>query len=236
MTRIAVAGCFLAVALGAAAFAQSSRSDGGRDGSYVLLRSDGSSSMDGNEGDRRAALSCRSRYGDEYLWFRRNGVEYIVTDRAMLRELDKAYGPMAALGRRQAAIGEEQAQIGNEQSLLGAEQASVAVPIPDLTADLQRLEQRIAELRARKASQSDLGRLQADIGALQAKLSRAQAAAGVVQAEVGAKQAALGEKQAALGTKQAQLGREQAEASRVYQRHIADAIERALRTGLARQP
>ena len=74
-----------------AAFAQGGETSP-RDNAYVYVHPDGAS-MDGTDSDRRRAISHRAKYGDRYLWFRRDGKEYVVTDRVLLGE---GAGPIVA--------------------------------------------------------------------------------------------------------------------------------------------
>jgi beta-lactamase regulating signal transducer with metallopeptidase domain len=210
-----------------AAFAQVGEASP-RDNAYVYVHPDGAS-MDGTDWDRRRAISHRAKYGDRYLWFRRDGKEYVVTDRVLLGEVDVAIEPQRELGRRQAELGEAQAKLGEQQ-------AAAAVDMPDLSAEVQRLEQRVRTMKGRKASQADIGDLQGEIGALQAKIGEIQAKLGEVSAGIGERQAVLGQKQAELGSKQAELGWEQERVAGEVQRKIAEVLDRAVRTGVAQQP
>jgi predicted nucleic acid-binding Zn-ribbon protein len=210
-----------------AAFAQVGEASP-RDNAYVYVHPDGAS-MDGTDWDRRRAISHRAKYGDRYLWFRRDGKEYVVTDRVLLGEVDVAIEPQRELGRRQAELGEAQAKLGEQQ-------AAAAVDMPDLSAEVQRLEQRVRTMKGRKASQADIGDLQGEIGALQTKIGEIQAKLGEVSAGIGERQAVLGQKQAELGSKQAELGREQERVAGEVQRKIAEVLDRAVRTGVAQQP
>jgi hypothetical protein len=218
-----------------AAFSQVREATQNRDNAYAYVHPDGAS-MDGTDRDRRRAESYRAKYGDRYLWFQRDGKEYVMTDRALLGEVDVTMERQRELGRRQAELGEAQAKLGEQQAAIGEQQASAAVDMPDLSAEVQRLEQRLRTMKGRKASQADIGDLQGEIGGLQAKIGEIQAKLGEVSAGIGEKQAALGQKQAELGTKQADLGRKQAQVAGQVQRKIAEVIDRAVRTGVAQRP
>jgi bla regulator protein blaR1 len=217
-----------------AAFAQV-REASLRNNAYVYVHPDGAS-MDGTDSDHRRAISHRAKYGDRYLWFRRDGKEYVVTDRALLGEVDVAMEPQRELGRRQAELGEAQAKLGEQQAAIGEQQTAAAVDMPDLSAEVQRLEQRLRTMKGRKASQADIGDLQGEIGALQAKIGEIQAKLGEVSAGIGERQAVLGQKQAELGSKQAELGWQQERVAREVQRKIAQVLDRAVRMGVALQP
>jgi beta-lactamase regulating signal transducer with metallopeptidase domain len=217
-----------------AAFAQAAEAVNGRDGSYAYVRGDGMM-MDGTSADSRRAASYRGRYGNRYLWFRRAGTEYIVTNEALLDELDNAAKPQAELGRQQAELGREQALLGEQQAKLGESQASAAVDMPDLTRDVERLSQLVQRLRARKASQTEVGELQNEIGLLQARIGELQDRLGKVNAALGHEQEKLGTAQAKLGERQSVLGRRQEELAQDLQMKVREIIERSLRTGAARR-
>ncbi|HEX8431613.1 MAG TPA: M56 family metallopeptidase [Longimicrobium sp.] len=92
--------------------------------SFVLLRADGNSIMEGSTADAERAR--RQRRSDEtLLWFRYGGREYVVRDAAVLREVEELWGPVGEIGEEQGRIGEKQGAIGEEQGRLGAKQGEI---------------------------------------------------------------------------------------------------------------
>ncbi|HYW05858.1 MAG TPA: M56 family metallopeptidase [Longimicrobium sp.] len=92
--------------------------------SFVLLRADGNSIMEGSTAD--AARARRQRRSSEpLLWFRYGGQEYVVRDAAVLREVEDLWQPVGEIGEAQGRIGEQQGAIGEEQGRLGAKQGEI---------------------------------------------------------------------------------------------------------------
>jgi beta-lactamase regulating signal transducer with metallopeptidase domain/peptidoglycan hydrolase CwlO-like protein len=203
--------------------------------SWVYLR-DGDSAMSGNWGDRERAL--RLRGGDEpILWVSRDGVEWVITDPALLARIDASMEPQRELGRRQAELGERQAELGSEQAelgerqaRLGAEQAALGESQARLgaeqaarAAELAHLAAREAELayRRRAASEDERRELERQRAALEESRRRAQddmrrlddamRGLGAQQGELGARQGELGASQGELGSRQGALGSQQGE-------------------------
>jgi len=172
-----------------------------------------------------------------FIWFKRDGKQYVITDPQLIAKSKALYGPQSELGRRQAELGKQQAELGKQQGLLGAQQALVRVPTPDISkemAELQEAVQKLAAENAQDITQERLGEMQARLGALQGKLAAAQAVAGSKQAVLGSQQGDLGAKQAELGRQQAELGREQARTAREATRQVRALIDQAFRDGKAK--
>jgi multidrug efflux pump subunit AcrA (membrane-fusion protein) len=119
----------------------------------------------------------RSEYGHHFLWVSRGVTVYVVTDAAVLREVDEAFRPQRELGRQQAELGRQQAELGARQSDLGRQQG-----------DLGREQARYARYTENEAAQRELSRLQDELGRRQNELGRQQN-------ELGRRQDVLGRKQ-----------------------------------------
>lgn len=87
---------------------------------FVLTRAGSSSvTMSGDSSDAGAARAAL--HGAEGLWFRREGVAYVITDPGLLARARSFYKPMEDLGRQQGELGRRQGKLGGEMGRLGAE-------------------------------------------------------------------------------------------------------------------
>ena len=91
---------------------------------FVLTRAGSSSvTMSGNSADAGAARAAL--HGAEGLWFRREGVAYVVTDPGLVARARGFYKPTEDLGRQQGELGKRQGRLGAEMGKLGARMGQV---------------------------------------------------------------------------------------------------------------
>lgn len=195
-----------------------------------------STSPDGN----RFTRDLRKKYGDHFIWFRKDGKQYLVTDPATVARAVQAFAKMNELGNMQEELGTKQEALGKQQEQLGELQGQIHVNMPDLTAEMDKLNAELKDLNSpanqeamAKAQanldaaiaqfnanspdmEKQLEKLQAEMQALSSKIgedtmSRIQEQIGDLQAKIGEAQAGSGEQQAKLGELQSKLGEKQAE-------------------------
>jgi len=201
--------------------------------SYAIFYGD-KTSISGSWYDVDEAKVLRKSISGDFIWFRRNGKNYVIRDAAIIQQARSFFRPQEELGHEQAELGKMQAALGKQQAELGKLQSDVAVQVPDMSADLQRVMQKIREAsKSQKATQSDLGNLQADLAKLQARLGALEGQAGGEHARLGGRQAALGRQQATLGVEQAKLGERQREAAEKATAQMKELIESAIKDGRA---
>jgi hypothetical protein len=123
----------------------------------------------------------RAKYGSHFAAFVRDGHTYVITNAAVLEQLERFYGPVVELGRQQAALGSKQAALGSEQARLGGQQAELG-----------------AEQAARAAAREETDFTASDIAARQRELGEKQRALGKEQRALGDQQRVLGDRQRAL--------------------------------------
>jgi hypothetical protein len=107
---------------------------GDSDLNYVYFRGDDDrTSMSGNIKDIDRARRHRQA-GEQVLWFREGGHEYVIRDPATLKHIDVTWKPvdelgekMGKLGGRIGDIGRQQGEIGAQQGLLGTRQGALGV-------------------------------------------------------------------------------------------------------------
>lgn len=195
---------------------------------YVIVHGD-SVTMSGSTEEIHRATSLRGKYGDEFLWFRLDGKDYVIRDPATFQAALKLFAPQEILGKRQEELGEMQSRLGALQSELGKKQGSARVSAPDLTRELEKLQDKLRSA----GTAEELGEVQALLAELQAKIGDQQAKVSDLQAQLGAEQARLGDRQAQLGAQQAELGEEQAKQAEESFRELRILLEEALKKGLA---
>lgn len=82
-----------------------------------------------------------------YLWFKRNGKEYVVDDPAMLARLEAMTASIDALGAQQQAYGRQQAEFGREQARLAQQLAQMRVNQPDFQKQIADLSAQMAQMK-----------------------------------------------------------------------------------------
>lgn len=198
--------------LSAGAFAHDGDHD---DLAWVVVRDANSTSMHGDVEDLRKARQHLKELGPGYLWFRREGKEYLVRDAKAIEEIEEVARPQeelgeeqARLGRRQSELGREQSRIGHRQGELGREEARRA---------LSRARRDLDGKRPAQEEREDEGEMRET----QKELSRAQQT--------------LGREQEKIGREQARLGHEQQRLSKEARRKVEEVIEASLKNGSAKR-
>ncbi|HEY3743454.1 MAG TPA: M56 family metallopeptidase, partial [Bryobacteraceae bacterium] len=85
---------------------------------WVLVTPRGTS-MNGSSGSAARARAMASRVHGDYLWFSRDGKEYLVDDPKTIAEIESWFAPMEELGRQQEELGRQQEVLGEQMSKLG---------------------------------------------------------------------------------------------------------------------
>lgn len=211
--------------------------------SYAIVTGDGQHITMTSDGDEMAELEkARHAANGPFLWFRHEGRSYIVTDPAVLAELQKKYAPMDELGKQQAALGRQQEELGKRQEDLGREQRDAGtVRMPDLSKEMTDLNaalnkmkddqthwnaQNWTELEAKLKADQDkmltpekMAEIQESLAKFQAqwnseKMAEFQARMAELQAKLGSMQGDAGAKMGAFGAQMGELGRQMGELGR----------------------
>lgn len=111
----------------------------------------------------------RARFGDRFAWFRKDGQDYVVTDSAVMNELDRAMEPQKNVNRMQAGVNREQGRVNAMQAGVNAHQH-------DVNAMQTRVNERQPDISQEMVNrkQSDVNAEQADVNAEQAKVNAKQ--------------------------------------------------------------
>jgi hypothetical protein len=201
-------------------------------------------SEDGNNiritSDTEAASPLRAKYGDNFIWFKRDGKEYVIRDQAQIAKVKALFDREAQLGKQQGELGEQQGKLGEEQGQLGSLMGTYNVNVPDMSAEMAKLSAEMKELQKDPSWKIDSAKMQKEIDEavgkmnvdspefkeqmeqfqkqmkefensnVQESMSKLQAELGELNARIGEGYAQSGERSAKLGDLQAKLGEKQA--------------------------
>ena len=193
--------------------------------SWVMLTGESSANMSGSMGDLEKAKRLRGKSGEDILWFRHDGKEYVVRDAAVMKRAKEIFRPQMELGAKQGELGARQGALGAKQGALGARQGALGGKQGALGAQIAALS---AEQSRSVKDDSQLEKRQRDLDAQQEDLSRQQE-------ELGRQQEELGRQQEALGRQQEELGRQQEAASAKAEKELHALMEQAVRSGSAQE-
>ena len=147
---------------------------------YIIVHGD-SVSGSWDEGDSTSNEALREQFGDRFAWFRKDGHEYVVTDSAVMDELDRAMEPQKNVNRMQAGVNREQQRVNEMQAGVNAHQRDVNAMQTQVNEHQPDVDQ---ERVNRK--QSDVNAEQADVNAEQAKVNAMQGKVNEEQSRVSA--------------------------------------------------
>jgi DNA repair exonuclease SbcCD ATPase subunit len=191
----------------------------------------------GDSGDTEELATAKGLHskigGGDLIWFKHEGKEYVIRDRATIDRAHELYKPIHELGAQQDELGKQQDELGKQQDALGDQMEEVKVKIPDMTADLDRIKERMREIAEKGGTQSEIGDLQSELGELQSRIGEIQSQAGHEQSKIGRQQGELGRRQGELGRRQGELGRKQGELSRKATQQVESILDDARAKGLA---
>jgi bla regulator protein blaR1 len=97
-----------------------------RDLNFVFFITENHTTMSGSMNDINRARQFK-RAGEQLLWFRQGGREYVIRDRGMLRQIEDLWAPVGAIGDQQGVLGHDQGEIGKLQGELGAKQGLIGL-------------------------------------------------------------------------------------------------------------
>ncbi|HZH42509.1 MAG TPA: M56 family metallopeptidase [Lysobacter sp.] len=229
---------------------------------YALVRhGEDGMLLSGSSDDIREIEALRGQLGRDFLWFRRDGRAYTVTDPQLLARVTAAWRDSEAVARRMDALAQEMDRHGEVMSELGARMERLSPqqePSPAMREAQQRmsqlarqqetLAQRQAELARRERQgeddlRDDMRDIERQMAALQPQMTRESqliAAEAERIARAAAPMAALSQQMErasqpmeALGRRMQELGEQQQAASERAERETRQLIREALDRGLA---
>lgn len=185
---------------------------------------------------------ARQAAKEPFLWIRHEGKSYIVTDPAIIAQLQKMYAPMQELGKQQEALGRQQEALGRQQEALGRQQREAgAIRMPDMSKEMADVNAAVARLRndqthwnaqkwadleaKLKADQDKMltpekmAEIQEKLAEFQAewnseRMAEFEARMAEMQAKLGSLEGEAGARMGAFGSQMGELGRQQGELGR----------------------
>jgi beta-lactamase regulating signal transducer with metallopeptidase domain len=205
---------------------------------FVLFRGDHNTMINGSSRDIERARRHR-RPGEQLLWFRHGGREYVVRDPGVLREVEELWEPMGRIGEQQGRIGEQQGEIGEAQGRIGMQQGEIGARLARIGARQATLASRITRLAAREADgpsaseRREIERERQELDVQSRELGREMEALGRRMLEVSQPMHDRGEEMAALGREMAVLGEQMQEAAERANAGTLTLARRAIQNGTA---
>lgn len=144
---------------------------------YVLVYGD-RQTMHGSLSDLQTARSYQ-RHGERLLWFRADGVDYLVRNPTLLYRMAAAYAPVRQLDQAQAALDARRQALGEQQAALAAQLSAQARPrlLHASTGTLPAPVAADGQVAVAPAALQALARQQRTLADRQARLAAKQAAA-----------------------------------------------------------
>jgi bla regulator protein BlaR1 len=205
---------------------------------FVLFRGDDNTMINGRTRDIERARRHR-RAGEDLLWFRHDGQEYVIRDPGVLREVEELWEPMGRIGEEQGRIGEQQGRIGEAQGRIGEAQGEIGTQQGRIGTRQAVIASRLSLLAAREAdgvSDSERREVQREREELEVQsreLGREMEALGRQMREVSEPMQERGEEMAALGREMAELGEQMQEAAERANAGMLTLVRRAIQNGTA---
>jgi len=116
---------------------------------YIIFLDDDHTTMSGSTDDIQRARRHR-RPGEQMLWFRNGGREYVVRDRRIVDDAIALWKPVNELGNQQGDLGSKQGELGAKQGEIGARQGQLGAEQGNVGARQGVLGARQATLAARE--------------------------------------------------------------------------------------
>jgi bla regulator protein BlaR1 len=205
---------------------------------FVLFLDDQHTTMSGERRDVERARRHR-RAGEQLLWFRYGGQEYVVRDAGVLREVTELWEPMGRIGQEQGRIGARQGEIGAQQGRIGAQQGEIGAQQGRIGARQGVIASRLAHLAAREAhgvSASERREIEREREGLEAQsreLGREMEALGRRMREASEPMRERGEEMAAFGREMQALGDQMRTAAERANAGMLTLARRAIQDGTA---
>ncbi|WP_420128240.1 M56 family metallopeptidase [Longimicrobium sp.] len=205
---------------------------------FVLFHDGENTTVNGSSRDIDRARRHR-RSGEQLLWFRYGGREYVVRDAGVLRQVNELWEPMGRIGAQQGRIGAQQGEIGEAQSRIGERQGEIGARQGEIGARQAVVGARLARLAAREAdgvSASERREIEREREQLEAQshdLGREMEALGRQMQAASEPMRDRGQEMAVLGRQMAALGEQMQEAAERANAGMVTLVRQAIQNGTA---
>lgn len=226
----------------------------------IVLGNSESGSWDSR--DRISPHELRSRFGNRFAWFHKEGTEYVVTDEGVLRDIERAMEPQKKVNAQQDEVNRLQSAVNNLQGKVNARQNDVngvqdkvnaqqaSVNAAQSAANKrQDLLNRIHDAGGRDGKDSAIKKVEAllnelkaaptapsqeEVNRLQSKVNEEQGRVNELQHKVNAEQALVNVEQGKVNAEQGKVNEVQARVSAEFNRRIQEIFDSAIRSGQAK--
>lgn len=225
----------------------------------IFLGDTESASWDSRESVDRDAV--RARFGRRFAWFRQGGAERVITDEAVLGEIERAMEPQKKVNAAQNRVNQLQSvvnglqqKVNSQQGGANAEQDNVNARQSEVNAAQAQVNKRqdilnriqsastrekkevavkeLEKLLAELRAAPD-GATQEDVNRLQSKVTEAQARTNELQGKMNQEQARVNEEQQKVNHEQHLVNEQQKQVSAEFSRRIQQIFASAIARGLA---
>ena len=199
---------------------------------YVIVNGDNTTGSWDSEDSSPNVHALRARYGDRFAWLREGGREYIITDAAVLAELDKAMEPQKRVNAMQADVNADQARVNALQAKVNAHQNEVNAAQHEMNRR-QDIANRLQSAVSNGSSAAEIDKLQAELRDLRDKPELSQQSVNQMQAEGNSEQNGVNAEQARVNARQRPLNEEQHRVSAEFAVRVNQIFGDALEHGTA---
>jgi beta-lactamase regulating signal transducer with metallopeptidase domain len=153
------------------------------------------------------ADGLRKKYGDDFIWFKRNGQEYVIRDAATVARAKQLFDNSGELSRRQSELGAQQEALGKQQEQLSMLSSNIEINMPDMSDQMNAINDQMKAMQANAAWQQANANMQKSIDDTIAKLdvNSPEFQAQIAKAEAEAKALNNPQMKAAMDNLQKQL-------------------------------
>jgi hypothetical protein len=217
---------------------QSKSRDKDDDLQFVFFRDGDSVTMSGSTRDIERARRVRQS-GEQLLWFRHAGREYVLRDPALLAQIHDIWEPVSRLGDEQGRVGTKQGELGTRQGEIGQKQGELGTEQGVLGTRQGALAARQGVLSAREArrlTEAEHGEIDRERQAIEKEmreLDREMRTLGDKMRALDGPMRDLGDEMDILGSEMDVLGRKMDEASNKAKSDMRALIEKSVASGAA---
>jgi beta-lactamase regulating signal transducer with metallopeptidase domain len=220
-------------------FAYVSSGDDGDD-SFAIIQG-GNGDVHINHHSDRELQKAREQYGDNFIWFERDGKSYIITDPAIIARSKAMFATDPALERQQAKLEQEQHALELKMDQLNPDKIEIKLDSAQFKDQMAKLNAQLAELNkvkikeiTDKVTMETLNNLQEKMGEIQGQIGEIQGKIGEEQGKLGEKQGELGEQMGKIGEQMGKIGEEEGKQAEEASRKMKSVLDQAIRDGKAK--
>jgi len=152
-----------------------------RNNRYLIV-SGNSMSGSFSSDDRLPLEQRKSKYGPNFVWFRQDGTDYLITDASVMNELNDAMAPQREVNRMQSEVNQQQGEVNRHQSTVNEHQGR----LNKAQGEVNRMQQEVN--RGASGGQDRVNAAQSDVNTQQQEVNGEQAVVNAEQSLVNKEQ------------------------------------------------